>query len=111
VGLDCWQLVRHFYASELHQEIPNYMAFYDSSLRIRDAQAAIERAIPEWRKVLVPAFGDVLVFRITDAPWHTAVALEDGRMLHTDEGHGSVIESITSLRWRERFYGAYQWKS
>jgi len=110
-GLDCWQLIRHFYARELALEIPSYMTFYNSALEIESVSDAIIRAIPDWRPVAPACFGDVLVFRITRSPWHTAVALDDGLMLHTDEGHGSVIEPQQSLRWRDRFYGAFRWKS
>jgi cell wall-associated NlpC family hydrolase len=109
-GLDCWQLVRLFYREELGKTIPDYMAFYRSSLSIVEASGAIVRAIPDWNPVEPPAYGDVLVFRITRSPWHTAICLDDGQMLHTDEGHGSVIEPVSSLRWRDRFYGAYRWK-
>lgn len=110
-GLDCWQLVRHFYARELGTLIPDYMAFYQSARDIEGASAAIVRAIPDWVPVDPARFGDVLVFRISKAPWHTAIALDDGMMLHTDQGHDSVIEPVRSLRWRDRLFGAYRWKS
>jgi cell wall-associated NlpC family hydrolase len=102
--------VRFFYREELGKTIPDYMAFYRSSLSFEEASGAIVRAIPDWVAVDPPLFGDVLVFRITRAPWHTGIFLDGGRMLHTDEGHGSVIEPIGSVRWRDRFYGAYRWK-
>jgi cell wall-associated NlpC family hydrolase len=110
-GLDCWQLVRHFYARELGQQIPDYLALYRSALVRREATAAIVSALPDWRPVADPQFGDVLLFRISNAPWHTAVALDAGHMLHTERGHNSVIESRLGLRWRSRLYGTYRWKS
>jgi cell wall-associated NlpC family hydrolase len=111
VGLDCWQLVRHFYAQEFGRTLPDYMSFYTSSLDLRSVSAAMMRASSEWRRVEHAEFGDLLVFRITSGPWHTAVVLGDGLMLHTDKGHGSVIEPSNGMRWRHRLYGVYRWKS
>jgi len=111
VGLDCWQLVRYFYAREFKVMLPNYLALYESSLDPVAARDAIAHAIPQWTEVNPPDFGDVLVFRIMHAPWHTGVCVGGGRMLHIDQGHNSVIESYTGIRWRHRFYGAYRWKS
>jgi cell wall-associated NlpC family hydrolase len=110
-GLDCWQLVRYFHKQELGRELPDYLALYDSSLDPDSASGAFVRAIPDWRAVDPPAFGDVLIFRIARGPWHCAVYLEEGKMLHIDQGHNSVIESVDSLRWRNRIYGVYRWKS
>ena len=110
-GLDCWQLVRLFYQEQFGVELPGYLALYDSSLDRSDCEQAILRALPQWAPVDPPLFGDVLVFRIVTGPWHTAVQLDDGLMLHTDQGHGSVIEPAKGIRWRDRHYGAYRWKS
>jgi cell wall-associated NlpC family hydrolase len=111
-GLDCWQLVRHFYAQELGRTLPDYLTFYDSSLDARDVGEAMLRASPQWEPINPPPrFGDLLVFRILSGPWHCGVCLDDGVMLHTDQGHGSVIEPSASLRWRHRLYGVYRWKS
>lgn len=109
-GLDCWQLVKHFYAAVLGKTIPDYMAFYESSKDMEEASKCIEQAIPSWLRVEAPQLGDVLVFRILQKPWHTGIYIGDGKMLHTDEGHGSVIEPIDSMRWKNRLYGAYRWK-
>jgi len=111
VGLDCWQLIKHVYADALGVLIPDYMSFYKSAMSIREASACIALAIPEWEHVETKQPGDVLVFRINEAPWHTGMYLGNGLMLHTDEGHGSVVDRIDNIRWRNRFYGAYRWKS
>jgi cell wall-associated NlpC family hydrolase len=111
-GLDCWQLVRYFYAQELGVTVPDYMALYDSSLDPISSSGAIVKAIPDWRpREGEPVFGDVLVFRIAKGPWHCAVYVGDGLMLHIDEGHNSVIEKVQSIRWRDRIYGTYRWRS
>jgi cell wall-associated NlpC family hydrolase len=109
-GLDCWQLVRLFYRTELGKEIPDYLAFYRSSFDKVDAQGVLMQARGDWVPVAPPRFGDLLLFRTVASPWHVAIALDDGLMLHSDEGHGSVIERRDGVRWRDRLYGAYRWK-
>jgi len=110
-GLDCWQLVRLFYRQEFGIALPDYMALYSSSLDMNGASDAIRIGMKDWNHVDTPKYGDVLIFRITSAPWHTGVRLDGGNMLHTDEGHGSVIEPINGIRWRHRLWGAFRWKS
>jgi cell wall-associated NlpC family hydrolase len=110
-GIDCWQLVKYFYSEVLGKDIPDYMAFYQSSMDKQEVLAAMSVGFSEWKRVDEPEFGDVLVFRITDSPWHTGVYLYDDLMLHTIQGHNSAIERYTSIRWRHRLYGIYRWQN
>jgi cell wall-associated NlpC family hydrolase len=86
------------------------MAFYRASFDKVDAQGVLLQARGDWVRVAPPLFGDLLLFRTVASPWHVGVTLEDGLMLHTDEGHGSVIEPRAGMRFRDRLHGTYRWK-
>jgi cell wall-associated NlpC family hydrolase len=109
-GVDCWQLVRLFYREQLGKEIPNYMAFYRATFDKVDAQSVLVNARGDWERVASPAYGDLLLFRSTGAPWHVGICLDGRLMLHADEGTGSVIEPRDGVRFRDRLYGAFRWK-
>jgi cell wall-associated NlpC family hydrolase len=111
VGLDCWQLAKYFYREVMGKAIPDYLTFYKSSRSIDEAEGCIMEAVKEWQVVAAPDFGDICVFRIGNKPWHTGICIGNGMMLHTDEGHGSVIEPFNGVRWRNRIYGFYKWTS
>jgi cell wall-associated NlpC family hydrolase len=111
MGLDCWQLVRHFYRQELGVDVPDYLELYASSMDKASVKGCMAHAFGEWQRVDYPAFGDVLVFRVTDAPWHTGIYLGPGRMLHSLPGHNSCLEAYDGTRWKHRLHGVYRWNS
>lgn len=56
-----------------------------------------------------PEAGDVLVFRIRHHPQHLAVALGQGRMIHSLRGAGVASATISAL-WRARLVARYGWR-
>lgn len=111
-GVDCWGLFRLFYREQLGIDLPSYRDDYQST----GDRLAILRLVREqldtgrWESVTEePAFGDAIVIRIHGQPWHVAVALGDGDMLHSRRGADTCIESLRSVLWRSRIEGFYRY--
>ncbi|AHN74684.1 peptidase P60 [Pandoraea pnomenusa] len=101
--LDCWSLVRDFYARELHIELPDFERRDDwwahgENLYMDGYPKAgfvpVSQDMPE--KV-----GDVILMqRRSDVPNHAGVYLGDGLMLHHMHGRLSTRE-VYGGYWRE----------
>lgn len=51
---------------------------------------------------------DVLLFRNNSLGRHVGMAIDESRMIHTDEGIDSCIENYTSATWKHRLKAAYR---
>lgn len=109
IGLDCWGLVRVFYERVLHITLPSYADQYEAaSDSVSVATAVSKNLMGGWLPVLEPQFGDGVLLRIDDCESHVGVYLGDGKMLHTQAGHNSVIDRVDGLRWKNRVIGFYR---
>lgn len=115
--LDCWQLVRDFFARELSIELPNFDRkdnFWQASEE-RPARDLVHEHLAEAGFDLVndePRRGDVLLMRIrsVDIDNHLAVYLGDSRFLHVQPGRFSKVE-IWGDAWRRRTLGIARHRS
>lgn len=109
-GLDCWGLVRLFYAEELGVELPSYGDAYSSAEELAETAAAVRRGLARWRPAPRPEPGDValLWIRRPSLPSHVGVYLGDRRMLHAAEGSDAAIERLDSPFWARRVAGYYR---
>lgn len=110
-GVDCWGLIRLVWAEQFGHELPRYEgADYsgpDSAAGIAgDAQAyaAGFRPVEPGQEQA----GDGILLRLMARPIHVGLVIAAGRMLHIEEGAGSVIEPYTSIRWAKRVQGFYR---
>lgn len=96
--LDCWGLVRKIYADEYGIEIPK--------LPIETQEAH------NWNKVVLNAEteGDLLVFRIDELKRHVGIVIADGRMIHSHQDVGVVVERYTGAAWKHRLQKIYRHK-
>lgn len=109
-GLDCWGLLRWYYANEKGIELPSYT---DRASGGTDpdgvAAVVLEEITRQWRTVVSPIEGDAVVLRVGGRPFHVGVYLAGRRLLHTLDQHGSVIERLDSAKWARRIEGYYRY--
>lgn len=63
-----------------------------------------------WTPVADVQEGDALFFRVRGHPVHLGYAVDARSMLHTETaGIGSALEPFQSMRWKNRFLGAFRY--
>ncbi len=76
----------------------------------KDKTAVVRKNFAE-RSVQVdnPKEGDLIIIR--SRPWHIAIVIGDGLMLHNySKSSNSCIEEYNSARWKNRIEGFYRYK-
>lgn len=114
VGLDCWGLVRWWYARELWIAIPDL-----SEAGVRAAwfkrgelplQILQDGAL--WQRVTAPRRGDLVVIFSGDKPFHVGVYVgpRNGRreFLQSIKGADSHYASLDDPKWSGRIEGFYR---
>lgn len=106
IGLDCIGLIVHALKASGFEvaDQTDYGRKPESTRLI----AALERH--GFRQVEKIAAGDVLVFRITYAPQHVALAVSNARMVHAYAPAGRVVETEIGDSWRRRLAGIYRYQ-
>jgi cell wall-associated NlpC family hydrolase len=110
-GVDCWGLVELIQREQLGNLWPQYEGadwFKGQSVAVVGHDAAhhatkFTTVIPgeEW-------LGDGILIRMRGFPFHVALVLAPGWMIHTTEEAGSVIERYRSMVWERRIMGFYR---
>lgn len=109
IGLDCWGLLRHVYATRLGIALPSYADEYiDANDRLQTLAAINRNVGADWVRVDVPKVGDAIRLRVDGDPCHVAVYAGRGQILHTQEGIDSVAEDLFGDRWGRRIVGIYR---
>jgi cell wall-associated NlpC family hydrolase len=109
-GLDCWGLLRLFYAEQFGIELPSHADRYDSS-ETREQTAALVRFETEraWHPFVAPRYGDAVAITVLGRPFHVGIVLDGARFLHTlNPAQGAVIDSLRSPQWARRIEGYYR---
>lgn len=111
-GMDCWGLVRHWYAEQLGIDLPGLLDAPSYGHEPEKLPALIARETRAWRRVDRPQPGDLVVVRIGERPFHVGVYVgEDAgvpMLLHTMEKTGSVKCDLSSPMWAPRIEGYYR---
>lgn len=110
IGLDCWGLVRLFYACEFCIGLPPIDQTWESGhSRAEVGQAVTAEAAARWRAVETPEHGDVAILKLAEMPFHCGIVLDGALLLHSlNAGQASVIEPLRGLRWGRRIEGFYR---
>lgn len=109
VGLDCWGLLRHVYATKLGILLPSFADEYEDATDRAETVAVMNRcAGADWVRVDIPKVGDGVRLRVDGDPSHVAVYVGRGLILHAQAGTDSVIEELFGLRWNKRIAGIYR---
>jgi cell wall-associated NlpC family hydrolase len=109
-GLDCWGLVRLFYAEQFGLDLPSHTERYLScTAREQTAALVAHETARAWYAVAAPHYGDVVALTVYGRPFHVGVVLNDGLFLHTlRPSQGAVIESLRAPVWAPRIDGYYR---
>ena len=107
--LDCWQLIRKFAKEQLGLIYPDFLYdvenLTDQSIVHIESETSLGK---RWKKVDVPALGDVIIFRIRGRACHCGVYISDGNFLHTLQGRESSYESLDGI-WKQAIVAIYRW--
>lgn len=108
-GIDCWGLVRLIYKEQYNIDIPSFVEDYNGA----DDRAATSElaaiAKEEWRAKDTAEEGDVVLFRVLGVESHVGVCIGGDNFIHAKEGQASVVESLTSSRWKDRIVGYFKY--
>lgn len=108
-GLDCWGLVRHYYAHEKKISLP-LLDSYQTSKDADSIQEIVNGERCNWLLTDRPNTGDVVVIAIAGKETHVGIYVNHGKMLHAYEGTDSCIVSLDSPRWKSRIKGIYRYE-
>ena len=109
-GVDCWGLVRLVLLEQFAIDLPFYHFGYETC-RERKAIGGVVQEVkeaPGWAKVEKPTLSSVVVFKVMGYPCHVGLMVTEEMFLHSAAGHDSCVESLRSLRWKNRVEGYYQ---
>lgn len=109
-GVDCWGLVRIFYAEQFGIELPAHDERYlHSDSRGEVAALAADEIAIRWRRISAPQYGDVVTLTLAARPFHVGVVLNEGRFLHAlDSRVNTVIDRLDGPMWGRRIEGFYR---
>ena len=102
--MNCWDVAREFYRLEMGEELKHYMV---DSIEDREAiKNLIYANSGEFFKVDTPEFGDLMLIKIRGIESHIAVYLGQGRLLHSMQSAGCVVDRVD--RWDKVILGYYR---
>jgi cell wall-associated NlpC family hydrolase len=107
-GCDCWGLVRLVYRNEYGIELSDLGPLYQNTEDAAGMKQVFLAALPQWRQVEKPEIGDVVLLRIMGNPIHVGIVIDDGKMLHVEQGLDSVVERFDSSMWLKRIEGFFR---
>ena len=107
-GVDCWGLARLFYKQEYNIDLPSYSEEYSGGTDARILQV-VELYRDNWEESTTPDVGDLCLFNMLGEPMHVGVYVGNNNFLHCRSGSDSVIESLSNLKWKNRFVAFYKY--
>lgn len=104
---DCWGIVVDFYKLEFGIELKNY---YDAPPNdIGKANKLIYSSMGDFEKVSDLKIGTILLISFKGIESHIAVYVGEGKILHSYDPVGCVIEPIS--KWEKLITGYYRIKN
>ncbi|MGY5789047.1 C40 family peptidase len=109
-GADCWGILFLYYRDVLGTPVPAYSSEMEAREFHRGDIAPLidEEREQHWHQAETPQPGDCVLMRAGRHDSHVGVFLGQGRMLHSEGPHPSVIDRISDMRWRNRISGFYR---
>lgn len=109
-GADCWGILFLYYRDVLCTPVPAYSAEMEAREfhRVDIGPLIDDERERHWKAVDVPQPGDCILMRAGRHDSHVGIFLGQGRMLHSEGPHPSVIDRIGDMRWRNRISGYYR---
>lgn len=105
-GLHCWELVRTGQKLLFDRDLPPVLVAPERRRELVEMMG-LRHAYPSWREIEAPAHGAVVFMTrnghdIAQAACHAGIYLDldGGGVLHTDDPHGVVFDSLPELAAR-----------
>jgi cell wall-associated NlpC family hydrolase len=107
-SFDCCGLVMDIYSKTLGITLTDHA--YSNTHEFRDNAIIYnqEESAKVWDKIQSPKLHDLVVFNIGGYPVHVGVMIDSKRFIHAHESCGIAIESVESVKWRNRINGYYR---
>ena len=102
---DCWGIVREFYKRHFKTDLEQYL--YKDPNNHKEISKLIIKESPNYRKVLNPRFGDIILMRLYGLPAHLGIYIDENKILHTTDKTGSIVDSFQY--WEKRILGFYRY--
>lgn len=100
---NCWRITQLFYKQVLGIELKNYFETMPEDLS--DRKNLVFTNVGDFQNTTTPKFGDLILLKIQGYESHIAIYLGSGKIFHTTEKNGSVIDKIS--RWEKMIVGYY----
>lgn len=106
--MDCWNVVKTFYAEVLDVEI--LIAGPDRPLEAKEAGPMIQTLKGHFHEISKKdyQFGDILLLRLFGRPVHLGIYLSKTQILHTHKVTGCMIDRFS--RWEKMIEGCYRYE-
>jgi cell wall-associated NlpC family hydrolase len=102
--LDCWGVVRTFYLLEYGIDLKEYYKEIPSSRE--QAKDLVYLGMKDFERVEKPEYGDILLIKLFGIECHIAVYLGRGKILHTQEKTGCMIDNL--FKWEKTVSGIFR---
>lgn len=106
--VDCWGLAELFYKQEFGIDLVKY--YFTRPENKEETDFIVRSHREEYLKTNTPEYGDLILFKVLGTLSHIGIYLDGEKMLHSDFGKDSVIESWNSIKWKNRVEGFYKVK-
>lgn len=107
-GWDCWGLIVLAYREIKDVELPSYDD-YNDKLAYKELSALVDAGRPLFRATTRPEPGNVALYRVGRYPAHVGLVVPHGRLLHCEQGTGTICPTLRDLAWRDRLEGYYEY--
>lgn len=106
-AFDCWGLVMQIYKDQ-GIELNDYAYVSPEDIEKNEAIFNAEGATGDWHHSKYPDSGDLVVFNIAGYPVHVGIMINNRQFIHAHKSCGVAVESVNSIRWRNRLHGYYR---
>ncbi len=104
---DCWGIVVDFYALVFGIRLQPYYSQVPTDRKV--TEGLVYSARKDFHQVYDPKFGDIVLMKMLGFESHIGVYLGKGKLLHTQEKTGCVIDSM--VKWEKIVIGFYRPKN
>lgn len=110
-GCNCWGFLALIYRVKYKIRLKLFHEKYINSRDRHKIKKLLEKDYDDWIPVKVPQEGDVAKIRLRGSPFHIAIYIGKGRMMHIESCTTyPSISRVDSLLWRNRILGYYRHK-
>lgn len=102
-GLDCWGMVMEVFRG-IGVHVPELGVTMDHPASVDALVEAQTQVLPTWEEVPEPRPEEFTLVLLRNGKYwnHAGVHLPDGRVIHTTEATGPVVERMDGPLWRHR---------